>query len=291
MTPADRVRGSIYSGRRRNPVLLVGLRLFGPYLLYTLLNARLHNELMALAVGAAIPLAFFSVLSIKHRRVDAPLALSALSLLVALAIAALIGHGSTVIKLRGAVAPAVFGLALLALGAGPARLRSRAVGALLGPGARRAEGQGGEALVRAVEPERRAVVAAHLRILMIMWGLGLVILSAAHVTIVLTVATSDYLVASHVASLGLVTVLILATRARRAQWAAAPTRAEADDSVAGARPPGVSGPVKPALQQSATDQELSGSAGERGSRGCPEGWSGELRCRTHVVEGRLHRCG
>lgn len=234
MTPADRVRGSTYSGRRRNLLFLVGLRLFGPYLLYTLVNARLHNDLVALAVGAAIPLVFFSVLSIKHRRVDAALALSALSLLASLAIAAVIGHGSTVIKLRGAVAPAIFGLALLALGAGPARLRSRAVRALLDLGARRAEWRGGEAVALAVEPERRAVVAAHLRILMIMWGLGLVIVSATHVTIVLTVATSDYLVASHAASLGLVAVLLLATRALRAQWAAAPTGAEANDPVAGA---------------------------------------------------------
>ena len=208
-------------GRRpnRSAVLLLGLRLVGPYLIYTILNARLHNDLESLAIGAAIPIVVGAVISVKQRRIDWALALSALSLLTSLGIAAVIGHGSTIVKLRGSVAPAVMGIVFLVLAVGPASLRQRALKALMDLGARRAA-ESGRLAPPPIAPERRAVVAAHIRQLLGLWGVGLVVVSAVHVTIVLTVSTSEFFVASRAASLGIIGLLILVTRVLRTRWTA-----------------------------------------------------------------------
>lgn len=217
MSAPEDTRVTATGTRRKSVIIVLGLRLVGPYIIYTVLNARLHNELLALGIGAAVPLVAGVATAFKRHRIDPALALSAISLLASLGIAAVIGHGSTIIKLRGAVAPALLGITFLVLAAGPVSLRRPALRALVDMGAKRAA-RGGRPFPEAVVPERRAAVAAHLRLLMALWGVGLAAIATVHVVIVFSVPTSDYLVASRITSLGLVAVLILCTRILRIHW-------------------------------------------------------------------------
>lgn len=198
---------------RRKLILGLGLRLIGPYLLYSVLRSRLHDELEALAIAAAIPLAIGAVIALRRRRIDWALVLSALSLLLSLGIAATIGHGTKVVELRGAVAPTVLGALLLVLALGSAPLRRRVLLAIRDkarPG--RVAGNSAAADPGLAAPHLPPAAVRRLRMLLSLWGVGLLVVAAAHVVIVFTASTSAFLVESRASILGLLGILIVVTR-------------------------------------------------------------------------------
>jgi hypothetical protein len=243
------------TGRSHSAEVALGVRLLGPYLLYALLGSRIHNDLVALAVAAAVPLVIGIITSLRARRLDWAAALSFASLAASIGIARLFGLGTTAVKLRGAVDPAVLGIILLVVAALPRRRLialaraaagyARARRAARGRAPRPAPPPGsapspGPAPSAEPTPSPGARRVRNLRILAVLWGGGLLIDAAAHVLIVFAVSTSAYLVVSKLVRWAIVLVLIATSRALRRRWKSPATARAAAGSRSGSEPSAVS---------------------------------------------------
>lgn len=152
----------------------------------------------------------------------------------------MIGHGGKVVKLRGAVAPTVLGSVLLGLALVSAPLRRRVLLAIRDrAGPRPVTGISATAVL--AEPRLTPAAVRRLRTLLGLWGVGLLVVAAAHVVIVFSASTSAFLVESRVSTLGLIGVLIVITRLAGLQKL---TPADEADSRAGALSRGSGGAVR-----------------------------------------------
>lgn len=214
--------GTIRSGPA---LLLLAARLLGPLLLYTLIGTRLHNDLAALVVAAAVPLVVGAAMSIRYRRLDWASAVALVSLGLSLAVAALFGLGATAVKMRPAVAPVIMGLVLLTLAGLPSPRLAAVVGSagfsrrLRRPGGAATASGGPGQPPSAPSPAR----IRRLRVLAALWAGGLLMEAAAHVVIVLELSTTTFLLASRAIRWGTLLGLIVLSRALVRRWSAQST--------------------------------------------------------------------
>jgi hypothetical protein len=182
---------------RRQLVKSVILNLIAPVVVYLLIRPHVPNDTVALALVGAIPVVVTAVVFLRRRRIEPIAMLATIGFVIAVGISLLWGGGSLPLKLHEAVITGACGLACLVSVLIGKPLHLMLVGRLLGQAGAPPDDQ----------VQRRSSVMT------LIFGCTLVLHTAVHTAVALTLSTSAFLVVSRISTvviygLGAVTLLL-----------------------------------------------------------------------------------